>query len=149
MSRVWVLARPTTTPSSPATSRRWLSDNRSVQNGHLSIRPSPAPDSSVAWSETEAEGAVSSLPVSVSPKDTVMARHAFSQALLRLTSLSALKMLLEDHLSSVASLPHSLEMQESGLGRRKLIEKLSGLMKFRQGLTLSLENFSDAHNTVA
>ena len=37
----------------------------------------------------------------------------------------------------------------SGLGRRKLIEKLGGLMKFRQGLTLFPENLADAHNTVA
>jgi uncharacterized Rmd1/YagE family protein len=60
-------------------------------------------------SETEAGDAVSSLPKSMFPQDTVMARYAFSHALSRSTSLSALEVSLEEYLSSVANLPHSLE----------------------------------------
>ena len=94
--------------------------------------------------ETEAGDAVSSLPKSVFPQDTVMARYAFSQALSRSTSLSALEVSLEEYLSSVANLPHSLEMTgKPGLRRRELIKKLGELMKFRQGLNLSRENFAD------
>ena len=95
-------------------------------------------------SETEAGDAVSSLPKSMFPQDTVMARYAFSQALSRSTSLSALEVSLEEYLSSVANLPHSLEMTgKPGLRRRELIKKLGELMKFRQGLNLSRENFAD------
>jgi len=94
--------------------------------------------------ETEAGDAVSSLPKSMFPQDTVMARYAFSQALSRSTSLSALEVSLEEYLSSVANLPHSLEMTgKPGLRRRELIKKLGELMKFRQGLNLSRENFAD------
>jgi len=78
------------------------------------------------------------------PQDTAMARYAFSQALSRSTSLSALEVSLEEYLSSVANLPHSLEMTgKPGLRRRELIKKLGELMKFRQGLNLSRENFAD------
>ena len=95
--------------------------------------------------ETDAGDVVSSLPKSVFPQDTLMARYAFSQALSRSTSLSALEVLLEEYLSSVANLPHTLEKTgKPGLGRRELIKKLGELMKFRQGLNLSRENFSDA-----
>ena len=95
-------------------------------------------------SETEVGDAASSLPQSVFPQDTVMARYAFSQALSRSTSLSAFEVSLEEYLSSVANLPHSLEMTgKPGLGRRELIKKLGELMKFRQGLNLSRENFAD------
>ena len=96
-------------------------------------------------SETEAADAVSSsLPNSVFPQHTIMARYAFSQALSRSTSLSALEVSLEEYLSSVANLPHSLEKTgKPGLGRRELIKKLGELMKFRQGLNLSRENFAD------
>jgi len=94
--------------------------------------------------ETETGDALSSLPESVFPQDTVMARYAFSQALSRSTSLSALEVSLEEYLSSVANLPHSLEARgKPGLGRRELIKKLGELMKFRQGLNLSRENFAD------
>jgi uncharacterized Rmd1/YagE family protein len=94
--------------------------------------------------QNETEDAVSSLPKSAFPRDTVMARYAFSQALSRSTSLSALEVSLEEYLSSVANLPHSLEMTgKPGLRRRELIKKLGELMKFRQGLNLSRENFSD------
>ena len=95
-------------------------------------------------SETEAGDAVSSLPKSMFPQDTVMARYAFSHALSKSTSLSALEVSLEEYLSSVATLPHSLEMTgKPGLRRRELIKKLGELMKFRQGLNLSRENFAD------
>jgi len=95
-------------------------------------------------SETEAGDVVSSLPNSLFPQHTIMARYAFSQALSRSTSLSALEVLLEEYLSSVANLPHSLEKTgKPGLGRRELIKKLGELMKFRQGLNLSRENFAD------
>lgn len=94
--------------------------------------------------ETEAGDAVSSLPKSIFPQDTVMARYAFSHALSKSTSLSALEVSLEKYLSSVANLPHSLEMTgKPGLRRRELIKKLGELMKFRQGLNLSRENFAD------
>lgn len=95
-------------------------------------------------SETEAGDAISSLPKSMLPQDTVMARYAFSQALSRSTSLSALEVSLEEYLSSMANLPHSLEKTgKPGLRRRELIKKLGELMKFRQGLNLSRENFAD------
>lgn len=95
-------------------------------------------------SETEAGDAVSTLPRSMFPQDTVMARYAFSHALSKSTSLSALEVSLEEYLSSVANLPHSLEVTgKPGLRRRELIKKLGELMKFRQGLNLSRENFAD------
>ncbi|KAH7915622.1 hypothetical protein BJ138DRAFT_1132517 [Hygrophoropsis aurantiaca] len=78
------------------------------------------------------------------PFETLMARYAFSQALSRSTALSALEVSLEDYLSSVAQLPHSLERTgKPGLSREALIKKLGALMKFRQGLNLNRENFSD------
>ena len=44
----------------------------------------------------------------------------------------------------MALLPHSLEtMGKPGMGRKALIKKLGELMKFRQGLNLNRENFSD------
>lgn len=44
----------------------------------------------------------------------------------------------------MALLPHSLEKTgKPGLGRTALIKKLGELMKFRQGLNLNRENFSD------
>jgi uncharacterized Rmd1/YagE family protein len=86
----------------------------------------------------------SSLPPSIFPTDTLLARYAFSQALSRSTALSALEESLDNYLSSVALLPHSLEKTgRPGLGRTALIKKLGELMKFRQGLNLNRENFSD------
>jgi Uncharacterised ACR, YagE family COG1723 len=74
----------------------------------------------------------------------LLARYAFSQALARSTALSALEISLDRYLSSVALLPHSLSKTgKPGLGRKALIKKLGELMKFRQGLNLNRENFSD------
>ncbi|KAI8980192.1 hypothetical protein BD414DRAFT_493901 [Trametes punicea] len=84
------------------------------------------------------------LPPSVLPRDTILARYAFSQALSRSTALSGLEASLEDYLSSVASLPQSLQKTgKPGLGRRALVKKLGELLRFRQGLNLNRENFSD------
>ncbi|KAF8442320.1 hypothetical protein L210DRAFT_3620876 [Boletus edulis BED1] len=75
---------------------------------------------------------------------TLLARYAYSQALSRSTTLSVLEESLEAYLLSVAQLPHSLEKTgKPGLGRQDLIKKLGVLMKFRQGLNLNRENFSD------
>lgn len=75
---------------------------------------------------------------------TLLARYAYSQALSRSTALSVLEESLEAYLLSVAQLPHSLEKTgKPGLGRQELIKKLGVLMKFRQGLNLNRENFSD------
>lgn len=88
--------------------------------------------------------------VAVSPPNaaldstTLLARYAFSQALSRSTALAVLEEALEDYLSSVAQLPHSLERTgKPGLSRKALIKKLGALLKFRQGLNLNRENFSD------
>ncbi|KAG7089593.1 hypothetical protein E1B28_011260 [Marasmius oreades] len=84
------------------------------------------------------------LPPTALPQETLLARYAFSQALSRSTALSALEVSLNDYLSSMASLPHSLEeTSKPGMGRKQLIMKLGQLMKFRQGLNLNKENFSD------
>ena len=78
------------------------------------------------------------------PEETLLARYAFSQALSRSTALSALEESLDNYLSSMALLPHSLaKTGNPGLGRTALIKKLGELMKFRQGLNLNRENFSD------
>ncbi|PBK75799.1 hypothetical protein ARMSODRAFT_1000127 [Armillaria solidipes] len=86
----------------------------------------------------------SDLPSMVFPSESVLSRYAFSQALSRSTALSALEVSLDEYLSSMALLPHSLEKTgKPGLGREALIKKLGQLMKFRQGLNLNRENFSD------
>lgn len=78
------------------------------------------------------------------PEETLLARYAFSQALSRSTALSALEGSLDDYLTSMALLPHALEKTgKPGMGRTALIKKLGELMKFRQGLNLNRENFSD------
>jgi uncharacterized Rmd1/YagE family protein len=85
-----------------------------------------------------------SVPSTIFPQETLLARYAFSQALSRSTALSALEVSLDNYLSSMALLPHSLEKTgKPGLGRTALIKKLGELMKFRQGLNLNRENFSD------
>jgi uncharacterized Rmd1/YagE family protein len=90
------------------------------------------------------ENIPSSLPQTRFPKETLLVRYAFSQALSRSTALSALEISLDDYLFSVSLLPHSLEKTgKPGLGRKAVIRKLGGLMKFRQSLTLNRENFSD------
>jgi uncharacterized Rmd1/YagE family protein len=44
----------------------------------------------------------------------------------------------------MALLPHSLaKTGKPGMGRTALVKKLGELMKFRQGLNLNRENFSD------
>ncbi|KAI0775202.1 hypothetical protein BD413DRAFT_471426 [Trametes elegans] len=84
------------------------------------------------------------LPPSVLPRETVLARYAFSQALSRSTALSVIEGSLEKYLSSVASLPQALQKTgKPGLGRRALVMKLGELLRFRQGLNLNSENFSD------
>lgn len=84
------------------------------------------------------------LPPTVFPQETLLARYAFSQALSRSTALSALEVSLEDYISSVSLLPHSLEKTgKPGLDRTAVIKKLGGLMKFRQVLSLNRENFTD------
>jgi uncharacterized Rmd1/YagE family protein len=78
------------------------------------------------------------------PEETLLARYTFSQALSRSTALSALEESLDNYLSSVALLPHSLEKTgKPGLSRKALIKKLGQLMKFRQWLNLNRENFLD------
>ncbi|KAF7336641.1 DUF155 domain-containing protein [Mycena venus] len=83
-------------------------------------------------------------PSMVFPEETLFARYAFSQALSRSTALSALEVALDEYLSSMALLPHSLaKTGKPGMGRTALVKKLGELMKFRQGLNLNRENFSD------
>ncbi|KAJ7170702.1 hypothetical protein C8R43DRAFT_980562 [Mycena crocata] len=83
-------------------------------------------------------------PPMVFPAETLFARYAFSQALSRSTALSALEVALNAYLSSMALLPHSLaKTGKPGMGRTALVKKLGELMKFRQGLNLNRENFSD------
>lgn len=86
----------------------------------------------------------SSLSSASFPTETLLARYAFSQALSRSTALSALEVSLDDYLSSVALLPHSLaQTGKPGMSRIEVIKKLGLLLKFRQGLNLNRENFSD------
>ena len=80
----------------------------------------------------------------VFPEETLFARYAFSQALSRSTALSALEVSLDDHLSSMSSLPHALAKTGiPNMGRQALIKKVGELMIYRQGLNLNRENFSD------
>jgi uncharacterized Rmd1/YagE family protein len=73
-----------------------------------------------------------------------LARYAFSQALSRSTALSALETSLEDYLSSMSLLPRALEKTgKPGMSRRALVKKLGELLRFRQGLNLNRENFSE------
>ncbi|KZT00801.1 uncharacterized protein LAESUDRAFT_764329 [Laetiporus sulphureus 93-53] len=86
----------------------------------------------------------SDLPTPALPRETLLARYAFSQALSRSTALSALEVLLDNYLSSVALLPDTLQRTgKPGLSRKALVKKLGALLKFRQGLNLNRENFSD------
>ena len=85
-----------------------------------------------------------SLPEMAYPSETLLARYSFSQALARSSALSALETSLDTYLSSVSVLPYTLSKTgKPGLARRELIMKLGQLMKFRQGLNLSRENFLD------
>ncbi|KAF4614276.1 hypothetical protein D9613_007813 [Agrocybe pediades] len=84
------------------------------------------------------------LPPMAFPEETLLARYAFSQALSRSTALSALEVSLDNYLTSMALLPHTLaETGKPGMGRTQLIKKLGELMKFRQLLNLNRENFSE------
>ncbi|KAF9468069.1 hypothetical protein BDZ94DRAFT_1247108 [Collybia nuda] len=84
------------------------------------------------------------LPPMALPEATLLARYAYSQALSRSTALSAIEVSLDDYLTSMARLPHTLSKTgKPGMGRTALIKKLGELMKFRQGLNLNRENFSD------
>ena len=84
------------------------------------------------------------MPASSLPAETVLARYAFSQALARSTSLSALEVSLDEYLSSLATLPLALERTgKPNMDRKTLIKKLGTLMKFRQGISLNRENYSD------
>ncbi|KAF9475392.1 hypothetical protein BDN70DRAFT_935904 [Pholiota conissans] len=84
------------------------------------------------------------LPPMAFPAETLLARYAYSQALSRSTSLSALEVSLDDYLTSMALLPHKLATTgKPGMGRTQLIKKLGELMKFRQLLNLNRENFSE------
>ncbi|KAF7771556.1 hypothetical protein Agabi119p4_5867 [Agaricus bisporus var. burnettii] len=86
----------------------------------------------------------SKLPPMAFPTESLLARYAYSQALSRSTALSAIEVSLDDYLTSMALLPRSLEQTgKPGMGRTQLIKKLGQLMKFRQGLNLNRENFSD------
>jgi len=92
----------------------------------------------------ESELVPKKLPPMAFPQGTLLARYAFSQALSRSTALSALEVSLHEYLTSMALLPHSLaKTGKPGMGRTQLIKKLGELMKFRQGLNLNRENFSE------
>ncbi|KAH8118076.1 DUF155-domain-containing protein [Phellopilus nigrolimitatus] len=85
-----------------------------------------------------------SLPEMVLPKETLLARYSYSQALARSSALSALETKLDAYLSSVSALPVTLSSTgKVGLSRREVIMKLGELMIFRQGLNLNHENFLD------
>jgi len=93
---------------------------------------------------TDPDSLPGSLPPSAFPHETVSARYAFSQALSRSTALSALETSLEDYLSSMSLLPRALEKTgKPGMSRRALVKKLGELLRFRQGLNLNRENFSE------
>lgn len=84
------------------------------------------------------------LPPMAFPEETLLARYAYSQALSRSTALSGLETSLDDYLTSMALMPHTLaQTGKPGMGRTQLIKKLGELMKFRQGLNLNRENFDD------
>ncbi|KAJ4477185.1 hypothetical protein J3R30DRAFT_3483100 [Lentinula aciculospora] len=105
--------------------------------GDLIILGKPAP--------FDSQGSLfSELPPMAFPQETLLARYAFSQALSRSTALSGLEVSLDDYLSSMTHLPQALEETgKPGMSRKALIKKLGELMKFRQGLNLNRENFSD------
>ncbi len=107
-----------------------------VQGDLIILGKTPPPDSD--------SSIPANLPPSTLPEDSLLARYAFSQALSRSTALSALEGSLENYLSSMAALPDTLvRTGKPGLGRVALVKKLGELLKFRQGLNLNRENFSD------
>ncbi len=107
-----------------------------MQGDLIILGDSPPPEDAATLPE--------SLPEMVLPKETLLARYSFSQALARSSSLSALETALDSYLSSVSALPVTLaKTGNPGLRRRELIMKFGVLLKFRQGLNLNRENFSD------
>jgi len=132
-AEVGTLAEPETEELEFATDP---SEKTRLQGDLIILGGSPRP--------TDAENVPGSLPPSAFPHETVLARYAFSQALSRSTALSALETSLEDYLSSMSSLPLALEKTgKPGMGRRALVKKLGELLRFRQGLNLNRENFSE------
>ncbi|KAH8822904.1 hypothetical protein DL96DRAFT_323537 [Flagelloscypha sp. PMI_526] len=93
---------------------------------------------------SEEDTSLGDLPPTLLPQDTLLARYAFSQALARSNALSGIEEALEEYLSSMSALPLSLQQTgKPGMSRLALIKKLGELMRFRQGLNLNRENFSD------
>ena len=88
------------------------------------------------------------LPSSALPEDTLAARYAFSDALARSTALSAIETGVEEFLSSVSRLPHTLSSTgKPGLNRTEIIKKMGLLLKFRQRIFLNPQNFTDTPET--
>jgi uncharacterized Rmd1/YagE family protein len=84
------------------------------------------------------------IPASSLPEDTLAARYAFSDALARSTALSATETGVEEFLSSVSKLPHTLSSTgKPGLNRTEIIKKMGLLLKFRQRIFLNPQNFTD------
>ena len=107
-----------------------------LQGDLIILGDSPPPEDPVSLPELPRE--------MVLPKETLLARYAFSQALARSSALAALENKLDTYLSSVSILPIVLSKTgKPGLKRRELIMKLGELMIFRQGLNLNHENFLD------
>ncbi|OCB84712.1 DUF155-domain-containing protein [Sanghuangporus baumii] len=107
-----------------------------IQGDLIILGESPPPE--------EATSLPSSIPEMVLPKDTLLARYAFSQGLARSSALSALEAKLDSFLFSVSALPVTLSKTgKVGLRRREVIMRLGELMIFRQGINLNHENFLD------
>ncbi|EJD06693.1 DUF155-domain-containing protein [Fomitiporia mediterranea MF3/22] len=107
-----------------------------IQGDLIILGSSPPPE--------EPSSLPSSIPEMVLPKDTLLARYAFSQGLARSSALSALESKLDSFIVSVSVLPVTLSKTgKVGLSRREVIMKLGELMMFRQGLNLNHENFLD------
>lgn len=116
---------------------------------NLSSRPTRLQGDLIILGQTselnEPELLQTNLPRTAFPQETLLARYAFSQALSRSTALSALEVAMENYLTSMALLPHTLaKTGKPGMNRKNLIKKLGELMKFRQYLNLNRENFIEA-----
>ncbi|KAK0494955.1 hypothetical protein EDD18DRAFT_1076287 [Armillaria luteobubalina] len=66
----------------------------------------------------------SDLPSMVFPSETVLSRYAFSQALSHSTASSALEVSLDEYLSLMALLPHSLVKWSSSMNEVRMHTKL-------------------------
>ncbi|KAF8206406.1 hypothetical protein K438DRAFT_2089154 [Mycena galopus ATCC 62051] len=83
------------------------------------------------------------LPSMVFPEETLFARYAFSQALSRSTALSALEVALDEYLSSMALLPHSLaKTGKPGMGRTALPELEKYFMSVSDALDVKVRTDS-------